>query len=216
MIDTYYNLPDVSNSDLTALRQYFNPTFMPYDPEIALKFGNLVDYSITEAHKVNFFKRTIERYAEPFTVEAWETAMRMKAALKKDSTWKLIAPLCTYQAIFRRPINFEYGSVMFNLNMRCKYDFFLPHNNWGGDLKTTTATTDKQFRDACDFFDYDRSRVLYMLLSGSARDMIIGISKKNLGIFKIYVNRGDAFWNSGYQKLIDLAFKYWTLYENIL
>jgi hypothetical protein len=213
-MDTYYNLPDVSNSDLTALLQYFNPTFTPYNPEIAFKFGNLVDYSITEPHKVNFFKRTIEGYAEPFTPEAWETAMQMKAALKKDSIWKLIAPFCIYQAIFRRRLNFEYSSMRFNLNMRCKYDFFLLHNNWGGDLKTTTATTDKQFRDVCVFFDYIRSRVLYMLLSGSARDMIIGISKKNLKIFKIYITRGDVFWKSGYEKLVDLAFKYWILYEN--
>lgn len=213
MID-YYNRPEVSNSDLTALLQYFNPKFMPYDPEIAFKFGNLVDYMITEPAKVNYFTRIIEGYPDPFTPEVFKIAENMKSALRKDPFWKAICPLSSFQHVFTGPVVFDYAGQTFTLNMRCKYDFFLTANNWGGDLKTTTATTEKQFRDACNFFDYDRSRVLYMLLSKSKQDLIIGISKENQKIFKIFIKKDDPFWCSGYEKLRELAFNYFNLYEN--
>ncbi len=210
----YYGLPYVSNSDLTALKQYFFPEHLFYDPEIAYRFGNLFDYMVTEPHKVNFFKRTIEGYEEPFTLEAFEIAAKMKNALKKDPMFAKLAPFCDYQRIFIEQVAFEYAQFKFNLMARCKYDFFMNSLNWGGDLKSTTATTQKQFVDACYHFDYDRSRVFYMLLSGAKKDLIIGVSKKNYGVFKIPIEIGDAFYKSGLEKLNELAFKWWYLFEN--
>jgi hypothetical protein len=214
MIDTYYQSPEVSNSDLTALEQYFHPQKMFFDPEIAFKFGNLFDFICTEPHKVNFFKRTITEYPEPFTPETWEIAEQMKKSLYKDAFFRQILPLASYQVIFKEPVTFEYGSLSFVLKMRCKYDFFMSALKWGGDLKSTACTTQKAFVEACRFFDYDRSRVLYMLLSGAEKDMIIGVSKKNFKVFKVPIVRGDEIWISGMEKLRELAYKWWYLYEN--
>lgn len=214
MIDTYYSLKEVSNSDLTELDQYFNPTKQFGDPEIAYKFGNLFDYLCTEPNKVNYFKRTISGYEEPFTPEVWHTAEQMKKVLKKDHFWAQISQYCAYQSIFRNKLTFEYGYLNFSLNMRCKYDFFMNVLGWGGDLKSTACTTQKQFVDACYHFSYPRSRALYMLLSGAKKDIIIGVSKKNFQVFKVPITYGDKIFNDGMQELKELAFKWFYLYEN--
>lgn len=214
MTDTYYKSPEVSNSDLTELKQYFEPEFTSFDKEIAFKFGNLFDYMCTEPNKVNYFKRTIEGYPTPFELESWEAAQHMKKSLDKDEFWKQIKPLASFQEIFKGWVDFDYNGIRFSLNMRCKYDFFAYVLKWGGDLKSTASTNLRQFTDACYHFDYDRSRVLYMLLSNSQKDMIVGVSKKNYKVFKIPIVRGDAMWVSGMQKLEDLAFKWYILYEN--
>lgn len=214
MIDTYFASKEVSNSDLTDLDQYFNPTKQFGDPEIAFKFGNLFDYSVTEPHKVNYFKRTIEGYIEPFDQDSWQTAEEMKKSLRRDKFWKQISPLCSFQRIFKEPVAFEYNSLNFELLMRCKYDFFMNALEWGGDLKSTAATSQKQFLDACYHFSYPRSRVLYMLLSGAKKDIIIGVSKKNYQVFKVPITVGDKIYNDGLQDLKELAFKWWYLFEN--
>lgn len=213
-MDTYYNRPEVSNSDLTALKQYFFPEYISYDPEVAFKFGNLIDYMITEPQKVDYFNRKIEGYDEPFIPEDFKKAEEMKKSAKNDSQVYQLLQLSTFQKVFVGDVNLKYGSIDFSLRMRCKYDMFMQILGWGADIKSTASASQKQFLEACYHFDYDRSRVVYMLLSGSEKDMIIGISKKNFQIFKFPVVRGDAFWNSGMEKLSDLAFKYWMLFEN--
>jgi hypothetical protein len=214
MIDTYFASPEVSNSDLTELDQYFNPTKQFGDPEIAFRMGNLFDYSVTEPHKVNYFKRTIEGYPEPFDPETWKIAEQMKKGLSKDKFWGQIKPLCSYQRIFREQLTFEYNSFTFSLRMRCKYDFFMNAMEWGGDLKSTACTSQKQFVEACYHFSYPRSRALYMLLSGAKKDIIIGVSKKNFQVFKVPIVYGDKIFNDGMQELKELAFQWFYLYEN--
>jgi len=213
-MDTHFKSKEVSNSDLSTMEQYFNPTKQFGDPEIALKFGSLFDYLCTETFRVNYFKRTIEGYAEPFEKETWQVAENMKKSLMRDAFYIQISQLATYQAIFRDSLTFEYGSTNFTLNMRCKYDFFMNALGWGGDLKSTSCTTQKQFVDACYHFSYPRSRALYMLLSGAKKDIIIGVSKVNYKVFKIPIEYGDKFFNDGLEELKELAFKWYYLYEN--
>jgi len=109
---------------------------------------------------------------------------------------------------------FEYA-VPFSLPVRCKWDLWMAGFNWGGDIKSTVATTQKQFEEACRHFDYDRQRWWYMNIAGSAQDILIGISKKNFKIFKLTIRRGDEFWKSGREKALELAFRYWQLFGKI-
>ena len=46
--DEYYNRPEVSNSDLTELKQLLHPRMQFGDKEAAFRFGSLVDAIITE------------------------------------------------------------------------------------------------------------------------------------------------------------------------
>ena len=97
----------------------------------------------------------------------------------------------------------------FTLDTRCKWDWWLGAPHFGGDLKTCAAATQKEFEDAVDFFDWDRSRAWYMDIAKSDKDFIYAISKKNCNIFKLFINRGDAIYSRGREKYEDLAFKYW-------
>jgi hypothetical protein len=64
---------------------------------------------------------------------------------------------------------FQYGNFEYTLDTRCKWDWWLPTYGFGGDLKSTFASTQKQFDEAIDFFDWDRSRAWYMDIAGSGK-----------------------------------------------
>ena len=106
---------------------------------------------------------------------------------------------------------FSYCEFPFSLDTRCKWDWWMPMFGFGGDLKTTFATSQAQFDDAIDFFDWDRSRAWYMDIAGSNRDFIYAISKKNCKVFKKFINRDDEIYNRGREKYEELAFQYWCL-----
>lgn len=217
MKDIYYSRPEVSNSDLSELHKYFNPEFNPFDPRAAFRFGNLVDAMATETDKLDFFQKTVSDYENiPFSEAEWDKALNMRKSFKNDHFCQhLLKCNPVYQKIFAGNVELMYGKIRFSLLMRCKFDLWLDLLNWGGDIKSTCATTESQFKDACYHFDYDRSRVVYMLLSGAEKDVIIGISKVNYKIFKIPVIRGDVFYQSGMDKLSEIAFKYWCLFDNV-
>ena len=50
-----------------------------------------------------------------------------------------------------------------------------------------------------------------MDITGSARDFIYAISKKNFRVFKKFINRDDAIYQHGRDKYEELAFQYWCL-----
>ena len=214
MKDSYYDRSEVSNSDLSALFKYFNPDFIDYDLKEAYRFGNLVDAMITETSKLDFFKLTHDDYEQPFSREQWEQAEAMKKSAYKDDFVRQLLELATFQKVFSGPVDLTYGNIPFSLIMRCKFDLWMQLLGWGGDIKSTTATSQKKFEDACYHFDYDRQRAVYMTLSGAPKDVLIGISKVNFKVFKITINKDDDFYNSGMVKFTDLAFKYWSLFEN--
>ena len=199
---------------MTALDKYLHPSSFDLDPFEYYRFGTLVDAIITEAEKVNYFNRTVEGEELPYTQEAFEKATEMKKAFRKDPFCSHILPLASFQKIFIESVNLQYCGLPFSLMMRCKYDLWMNALSWGGDIKSTAAKTQKQFEEACRYFDYDRQRAVYMTLSGAKRDVLIGIYKENFKVFKITIERGDAFYNAGMEKFTDLAFKYWLLFEN--
>ena len=53
--DTYYLRSEVSNSDLTALKELLYPRLQFGNREEAFRFGNLVDAIITEPARVNYY-----------------------------------------------------------------------------------------------------------------------------------------------------------------
>ena len=210
----YYARKEVSNSDLTWLKNELNPRECPPDPTAAFRFGNLIDAMITETSVVNFFERTVmtSRGLEKFSQEEFNLAENMKTAFLRDSFCRDLVSSCEGQTIMiEHGKQFEYGGLKFELDVRCKWDLWQEAWRWGGDVKSTTAETQKQFEAACFHFDYDRQRYGYMSLGNSDRDVIIGISKKNLKVFKVFIKKDDAFYNSGKEKYLFLAYKWYIL-----
>ena len=210
--DSYYNRTEVSNSDLTELKNLLHPRQQFGDKEAAFRFGNLVDAIITEPERVDYyhFKVNDEQYTEEEFLHAKDMHNALRHEARHDAFLAKVLELSDSQRFMvNKAQQFEYCDFKFTLDTRCKWDWWLPMANFGGDLKTTFAETQQQFDEAVNFFDWDRSRAWYMDIAHSNQDFIYGISKKNCRIFKKFIQRGDNIYNRGREKYEELAFNYW-------
>ena len=211
--DAYYQRSEVSNSDLTALKELLHPRPMFGDREAAFRFGSIVDAIITEPSRVDFLHATID--GEPVNEDEWLHAREMQRALRAEARRdqflaKVLELADTQRFMVNKAQEFENGGFRFTLPTRCKWDWWLEAARFGGDLKTTACATQAEFEQAVDFFDWDRSRAWYMDIANSNKDFIYAISKKNCNIFKLFINRGDAIYTRGREKYEELAFQYWA------
>jgi hypothetical protein len=212
--DSYYLRTEVSNSDLTELKNYLYPRTQYGDKEKAFKFGTLVDALITENERVHYSKRMVDDVT--YSREDFELGLAMREALRKEARKDeflraVLSNSDTQKFMVNKFQRFLYGNFEYTLDTRCKWDWWLPSFGFGGDLKTTFAESQNQFNEAIDFFDWDRSRAWYMDIAGSQQDFIYAISKKNLKIFKAFIRRDDDTYKRGKEKYDDLAFKWWQL-----
>ena len=214
-MDPYYSRNEVSNSDLTELKNLLYPQTFYGDKEKAFKFGSLIDAMITEPHRVDFYNLKVDDVQ--YLKEDFDLAIEMRKSLiaesRKDTFLANVLKHSSTQTVsIRQGQVFDYCGFEFTLDTRCKWDFWLPNLGFGGDLKSTAAASQKEFEDAIDFFDWDRSRAYYMDIVGSDRDFIYAISKKNCKIFKYFITgRDHPAYIAGKEKYLDLAFKYWQL-----
>ena len=212
--DSYYLRTEVSNSDLTELKNYLYPHTQYGDKEKAFKFGTLVDALITENERVHYSKRMVDDVT--YSREDFELGLAMREALRKEARKDeflraVLSNSDTQKFMVNKSQRFLYGNFEYTLDTRCKWDWWLPSFGFGGDLKTTFAESQNQFNEAIDFFDWDRSRAWYMDIAGSQQDFIYAISKKNLKIFKAFIRRDDDTYKRGKEKYDELAFKWWQL-----
>lgn len=212
--DDYFKRGEVSNSDLTELKNLLHPRMQYGDKEAAFRFGNLVDAIITESARVNYYRFTVDevQYSEDEFLHAKEMHKALRMEARRDQfLGKVLEVASTQHCMINKAQRFEYGYFPFTLDTRCKWDWFLSDCWFGGDLKTTNATSQKQFDEAVGFFDWDRSRAWYMDIAGSSRDFIYAISKKNFKVFKQFILRDDDTYRRGREKYEELAFQYWCL-----
>ena len=208
----YYQRPEVSNSDLTELKNMLHPRMQYGDKAAAFRFGSLVDAIITEPARVNWYRLTVDD--EQYTEDEFRHAEEMNKALRHEAVrdvflQKVLDNADTQRFMVNKGQAFEYGGFAFALDTRCKWDWWLSAFGFGGDLKTTFASSQKEFDEAVDFFDWDRSRAWYMDIAHSDRDFIYGISKKNYKVFKKFIRRGDETYKRGREKYEELAFQWW-------
>lgn len=217
MQDPYFSRSEVSNSDLSALKKLLYGG-VDFDPTHAYAFGTLIDNMITEPFKVDYFQRTVQGQDYTYSADDFERASLMKKAILKDEFCKKIIENSDFQSVSTRydwVMNHNGFDFSLSAGMRCKWDCYIPKWNMGGDIKSTAAQTQSQFHAACEHFDYFRSRSLYMDIAGTDRDVLMGISKHNFKVFKIVINRGDKLYEQGKKEYLDLAFRYWVLFDSL-
>ena len=212
--DTYFERSEVSNSDLTELKYLLHPRMQFGDKEAAFRFGNLVDAIVTEPGRVNYYRYTVDdvQYTADEFRHAQDMFNSLRAEARRDQFLaKVLETADTQRVMVTKSQPFRYGNFPFSLDTRCKWDWYLVDYGFGGDLKTTFASTQKEFDEAVDFFDWDRSRAWYMDIAHSDRDFIYAISKKNGCVFKKFIRRDDKTYNRGREKYEELAFHYWCV-----
>ncbi len=210
--DPYYNRPEVSNSDLTALRDVLHPRPVTGDREAAFRLGTLVDAMVTEPGRVDWYDTTLD--GERCDAEEFRRAAHMRhclywEAMRDPFLSSVLDTSETQKVSVRHGQEFEFCGFPFTLDTRCKWDWWM--GCFGGDLKTTSASTQDEFEAAVDRFDWDRSRAWYMDIAGSDMDFIYAVSKKNGRVFKKFIRRGDGTYERGRAKYLELAFQYWML-----
>ena len=212
--DSYYLRSEVSNSDLTSLKNILYPRMQFGDKETAFRFGSLVDAIITEPARVDYYNFMVDdvKYFEDEFRHAQEMQKSLRMEARHDAFLsKVLEYAETQRFMVNKSQQFSYCDFPFTLDTRCKWDWWLDAAHFGGDLKTTFALSQQQFEEALDFFDWDRSRAWYMDIAHSERDFIYAISKKNCKVFKKFITRGDEIYTRGREKYEDLAFQYWCL-----
>ncbi|MCE5332904.1 MAG: PD-(D/E)XK nuclease-like domain-containing protein [Bacteroidales bacterium] len=209
--DPYYSRPEVSNSDLSWLDDQLSGRDQRDATEAYLD-GSLLDAMITEQHRVNYFKRTLD--GQPFKKARFDTIVAMKQACWQDEFFKMIIVGADTQKItVVKDKEFEYEGYRFKVDIRCKWDIWRPDWGWGSDIKSTAAKTQKEFEAACYHFNYDRQRYFYMRAEESERDVLIGISKiKPHRVFKVFINRNCDFYRSGEKKALELLFRWNSMF----
>ena len=214
--DPYYQRSEVSNSDLTSLKYQLHPQLdfvKEKDRTKAFRMGTLVDCLVTEPSKANHFRKTVDD--EQYTDAEWKWGKaqleKLRKAAKKDPFLDHVLKNAEGQKWFVNPCqHFDVGCYSFDLATRCKFDWWLGF--FGGDLKTTTATSQGQFENCIDFFEWDRSRAWYMDLTHAInplygnQDFIYAVSKTANKVFFKKIIRGDETYERGREKYLELAF----------
>ena len=148
MQDTYYQRSEVSNSDLTELKNLLYPRTQYGDKEKAFKFGSLVDAMLTEPERVRYDKHTVDDVL--YSGEDWELAQAMIKSLRMEARHDPLIKYALEQSdkqkfMVNKNQKFQYGNFEYTLDTRCKWDFWFSAMGFGGDLKTTFASSQKQF-----------------------------------------------------------------------
>ena len=223
----YRIYPAVANSDLSWLEKKVvdKDTLILF--EQALKMGTLIDCMITEKHRVDYFKLKVDEVQ--YVKADFELGKKMKKAFEAHPVCQDIIKDCSFQHISYNP-NFEveHEGVKFTVPAKAKWDLKKKLFPFGGDIKSTTATTYDQCLATVSFFNYDRSRAWYMDLEGHKMDYLIFISKVNFKIFIIPVCAVDygakategqkaayQLYASGKAKYQQLAFDYAKLFLDL-
>lgn len=210
--DNYFDSSEVSNSDLGNLDKVLHPERYTIDAADAYRFGTLFDAIATEPENVNHHTLSVGEYK--YSHDEFKLAQAMHKSLMLDALGAHMVNHAEKQVVMKRVMQFDYQGLNFELPVRCKWDFLFEKLLLGGDLKSTTATTQEQFIAACKHFKYDRQRAWYMDIAGTSKDVLIGVSKKAPHkVFKLHIERGDDFYESGKAQYTELSF-WWKIMVN--
>lgn len=198
----YYSRPEVSNSTLTALKmELAGQTFGENNNFL---FGSLVDAMLTEPHRVDKFEKTLDGIN---VSDIWNGAYNCVKAIRNHKTYHFIVN-SKKQKVSTSIFNLNWEGLEYSIPVRCKWDFF---GYVSGDIKTTSATSQKQFDEQCEFLDYYRARAFYMDIEKTYKDLLIGVSKVNYKVFTKIITRDDEYYKKGKEQYEELCFKYWAL-----
>ena len=130
--DTYYNRSEVSNSDLTELKNILHPRMQFGDKEAAFRFGSLVDAIITEPARVDYYRLTVDD--EQYTEDEFRHAQEMQKALRMEARrdeflFKVLGYAETQRFMVNTQQQFTYCGFPFSLDTRCKWDMDIAGSN---------------------------------------------------------------------------------------
>lgn len=194
--EQYFALPYASNSTIKDAHKLMKTgtieehgTFSP-----AYYFGSAMDALLTEPELIHTVDMDQDQRKE---------ILPMIASLQRNNTYQtFFSPEAgrESQAVFvdlEFPITIDGMKV--TIPVKCKFDWWNPKRyiNFGGDLKTTDASTEAAFLSAANWFYYPQQAAWYMDITGTDRFVIMAVSKRNNHVFTLPIKRGDKLYEKG-------------------
>lgn len=178
--DQYRALPAYSNSDLTAFMdwQYNRRRFLP---ESAFHFGTAVHEVVLEPHIIESLPADVDLQAVQNAANAARNQPLVQWALQWAQKEKIHRFVC--------PVT--------GLPLKAKLDLVWKSHTVI-DLKTTSATTEAEFRRHWIEYGYDRQAAFYLDAIGAKRFTFVAIQKKDFRAFAVQVDNNTL--NEGRRK----------------
>lgn len=212
-MQNYFSHPFCSNSALSKLGRTIGMfPDLDIDTFNAYRLGSLFDAVVTEPQKLDLIQYRIFETDYTFTAQEYENSRLMHRSLQNEKMYQEFMKCKPelQKEIYQPSFPFEFEGFSFMLDVKAKLDFFVP--GIVSDLKSTFATTKKQFESAFLQFSYPRQMVLYCRLTGAKKAIVFGVSKVNRKVFVIVMQEGDHLWRIGEKELNHMAFKYYMSY----
>ncbi len=209
--EEYFAAPGFSNSRMKEIEEQIKGAKFKYDPTKAFYIGGAFDAAITQR------KVYIDKYLPILDSITQTMITAMVAAFFSNQYCARFFTIAKYQVAKFRNITFIHNGVIFTVLCKCLFDMLVENPATGvpacgADIKSTDAKNIAQFDAACEFFSWTRSRVFYMLVAGTDRDAIIGVSKHYpYNVFIKHIKRGTPEFNKCVREIIELAFYHWAL-----
>lgn len=189
----YFSHPFMSNSKLSSYARELGliPEISDKNQKDNYRLGTLFDLLITEPERVDRLNGKLIGTDYTFTKEEFEQSSKMANSLYKSAIYTKINQ---FNLEFQKEI-YDENFKLFGLPIpfKAKLDIYLP--GWVLDIKTTDATSQKQFETSCDLFGYYRQMYLYMKLTGAKHSTLIGVSKKAPHkVFEVHFNNKSAHY----------------------
>lgn len=219
---TYFDYTDyLSNSALTAFQnrtRCFPPGKQHHAPPVSKEhlhgvvfpFGRLLDYAITEPHRVDFGNNIVndeQTGTRSITEEDGKRVRRMMRHYFKDKFLLGIHNLLDKQKEFYR-LNFH------GLKFKAKLDGYNKEYRIGMELKGLSVHSENALDNAVDMYDYDRQVALYMDIAQIDEMVLVVLRKDGRGIFKRFITPDSPVYRNGRAKYLYLITAYKN-YKNI-
>lgn len=189
----YFEVPFLSAS---GIKEYSGETrFFKGNKEEIFYFGE------------QFHRAVLEPSTIDVNYEKLGLVYTMRDAILKDTLTRqiLMHPQCKieheyYKRGFLRGVLNDDG-----YNVKCKFDAVVKPLKLGFELKGLNVGSQEGLMHAIINFGYDLSAAWYMDIAGIEKHLIISVSKaKPHQVFKYLVQKGDAVYNSGKYKYMQI------------
>jgi len=194
--DYYFNhVVGVSNSRLSGIQRWLAGNTEFQFPEHAARMGNLVDAILTQPDQIDFSAPR----------EEVVRALKMAKTASTNPLVRIMLEKGDGQAIFTREITIRMNDYPKDIRFKSMLDVCLEKHRLGGDLKTTAATTYKDFVAAIHRFNYYRQGALYMEVADLDTFVFIGLPKTRNDVFVHIMTRDSVEFQKAWEEIHALA-----------
>lgn len=199
----YFLRDELSNSGMGYMIQKLSGESGYTPPQSVFLFGSVVDSILTGSPMPDELEDAHPEVRDAFLLTANECA----ESWMSDKTNKMVHDTFDKQVAFVNELEISYEGVEFTVKGRCLCDFYREIENIIIDLKTTSATTQKEWLKSIQTYHYDRASAWYMDIVGCDTFVLRAVGKAYpYPLFNTVINRGSPLYLKGLEEYTHLCY----------